>query len=71
MALQYADLIQKMTLEEKASLCSGHDFWHSEGVPRVGIPSVMLTDGPHGIRKRAEKTSEKGHSVLKLSLIHI
>ena len=65
MALQYADLIQKMTLEEKASLCSGHDFWHSEGVPRVGIPSVMLTDGPHGIRKRAEKTSEKGHSVLK------
>lgn len=31
------------------------DFWHSEGVPRVGIPSVMLTDGPHGIRKRAEK----------------
>ena len=36
MALQYADLIQKMTLEEKASLCSGHDFWHSEGVPRGG-----------------------------------
>lgn len=65
MALQYADTIRKMTLEEKASLCSGHDFWHSEGVPRVGIPSVMLTDGPHGIRKRAEKTSEKGHSMLK------
>lgn len=65
MALKYADTIQKMTLEEKASLCSGHDFWHSEGVPRVGIPSVMLTDGPHGIRKRSEKKSEKGNSVLK------
>lgn len=65
MALKYADLIAKMTLEEKASLCSGHDFWHSEGVDRVGIPSVMLTDGPHGIRKRAEKSSEKSHSVLK------
>lgn len=65
MTLKYADTIQKMTLEEKASLCSGHDFWHSEGVPRVGIPSVMLTDGPHGIRKRSEEKKEKGKSVLK------
>lgn len=65
MTLKYAEMIQKLTLEEKASLCSGHDFWHSEGVPRVGIPSVMLTDGPHGIRKRSENKSEKGKSVLK------
>ncbi len=65
MPLKYAETIQKMTLEEKASLCSGHDYWHSEGVPSAGIPSVMLTDGPHGIRKRAEKTSEKSHSILK------
>lgn len=65
MPLQYAETIQKMTLEEKASLCSGHDYWHSEGVPSAGIPSIMLTDGPHGIRKRAEKTSEQRHSILK------
>lgn len=65
MPLKYAETIQKMTLEEKASLCSGHDYWHSKGVPSAGIPSVMLTDGPHGIRKRAEKTSEKSHSILK------
>ena len=65
MPLKYAETIQKMTLEEKASLCSGHDYWHSEGVPSAGIPSIMLTDGPHGIRKRAEKTSEKSHSILK------
>lgn len=65
MPLKYAETIQKMTLEEKASLCSGHDYWHSEGVPSARIPSVMLTDGPHGIRKRAEKTSEKSHSILK------
>ena len=65
MPLKYAETFQKMTLEEKASLCSGHDYWHSEGVPSAGIPSIMLTDGPHGIRKRAEKTSEKRHSILK------
>ena len=36
MPLKYAETIQKMTLEEKASLCSGHDYWHSEGVPSAG-----------------------------------
>jgi len=46
------DLISKMTLEEKASLCSGKDFWHLEGLERLGIPSIMVTDGPHGLRKQ-------------------
>lgn len=41
-----------MTLEEKVSLLSGKDFWHTNGLERLGIPSVMLTDGPHGLRKQ-------------------
>jgi len=45
-------LIARMTLEEKASLCSGADVWHTKGVERLGIPSVMVTDGPHGLRKQ-------------------
>lgn len=45
-------LISEMTLEEKASLCSGRDFWHSQNVDRVGIPSAMMCDGPHGLRKQ-------------------
>ena len=46
------ELITKLTLEEKASLCSGKDFWHLEGIERLEIPSIMVTDGPHGLRKQ-------------------
>ena len=45
-------LIAQMTLEEKASLCSGADSWHTKAVERLGIPSSMMTDGPHGLRKQ-------------------
>ena len=46
-----ADLLSQMTLEEKASLCSGQDFWHLKGIGRLGLPSIMVADGPHGLRK--------------------
>ncbi|MEW4370541.1 glycoside hydrolase family 3 C-terminal domain-containing protein [Paenibacillus kandeliae] len=49
-----AELIRQLTLEEKASLCSGLDFWHTQPIERLGIPSVMMTDGPHGLRKQSE-----------------
>lgn len=38
-------LVSEMTLEEKAGMCSGLDFWHLKGVERLGIPSIMVTDG--------------------------
>ncbi|MGT2756167.1 glycoside hydrolase family 3 C-terminal domain-containing protein [Streptococcus ovuberis] len=46
------EIVSKMTLEEKAGLCSGADFWHLKGLERFGIPSVMVSDGPHGLRKQ-------------------
>lgn len=42
-----------MSLEEKASLCSGRDFWYTKAVERLGVPSILMTDGPHGLRKQA------------------
>ena len=59
MALKHADLIAKMTLEEKASMCDGLDYWHSQPVDRLGIKSVSLNDGPHGIRKKGDPDAAK------------
>lgn len=59
--MKYKDIIEKMTLEEKASLCSGSDMWHTKGVERVGIPSVMVTDGPHGLRKQGTEHQSQIH----------
>lgn len=53
-------LVSQMTLEEKASLCSGLDFWHTKPVERLGVPSVMVSDGPHGLRKQDEKADHLG-----------
>lgn len=54
MADRIRDLVGQMTLEEKASLGSGLDLWHTRPVERLGIPSIMLADGPHGLRKQTQ-----------------
>lgn len=51
-------LVAQMTREEKASLCSGADFWHIPGVERLGLAPVCLTDGPHGLRKEQKKETD-------------
>ncbi len=53
------ELIAKMTLEEKASLCSGANSWDTEKVDRVGLPKITMSDGPHGLR-RQEGYENKG-----------
>lgn len=53
-------IVSEMTLEEKAGLCSGLDFWHLKGIERLGVPSVMVSDGPHGLRKQDDKADHLG-----------
>lgn len=53
-------LIEELTLEEKAGLCSGLNFWHTKPVERLGIPSIMVTDGPHGLRKQKQGEDNLG-----------
>jgi len=60
MKLAHQDYIDAMTLEEKASLLSGANFWNTKPIERLDIPSIMLTDGPHGLRKQAGKADHLG-----------
>ncbi len=54
------EIISKLTLEEKAGLCSGGDFWHTKAVERLGVPALMMSDGPHGLRKQDETADNMG-----------
>jgi len=54
--------IKEMTLEEKASLCSGRDFWHTKAVKSRKIPEFEVSDGPHGLRRQTLKEDHTGSS---------
>lgn len=55
-----AGIVAAMTLAEKAALCVGRDFWRTTGVSRLGVPSIVMTDGPHGVRLQQGDTSQAG-----------
>lgn len=52
--------LKELTTEEKASLCSGADFWHTKAVERLHIPNIMVSDGPHGLRKQGDGCDNMG-----------
>ena len=60
MARKYQEILDKLTLKEKASLISGKDFWQTVNIDKVGIPSAFLSDGPHGVRRQAAAADHLG-----------
>ena len=58
--MELPDVMSQLTLSEKASLCSGADFWTTKAIARLSIPSIMMTDGPHGLRKQIASSDQLG-----------
>ena len=48
---KYLDILSKLTLDEKLSLLSGKTYWLTQEIDRLGVPSVWMSDGPHGVRR--------------------
>ena len=58
--MKYREIIEKLSIEEKAALMSGRDFWSTTEYAEKGVPSIFLADGPHGIRKQAAASDHLG-----------
>ena len=56
-------IISKMTLEEKAALCTGASSWSTTPVERLGIPTMIVSDGPHGVRRVADLNAISAQSL--------
>ncbi|MBQ6600712.1 MAG: glycoside hydrolase family 3 protein [Clostridia bacterium] len=51
---KYLDILSQLTLDEKLSLLSGKTYWLTQEIDRLGVPSVWMSDGPHGMRKEKQ-----------------
>lgn len=58
--MDFQQILSNMTLEDKISICTGSDFWHTKALPQYGIPAIMMSDGPHGLRCQAEEADMIG-----------
>ena len=55
------DVIAELTLEEKARMVMGSDFWHTTPVERLGVDRIRVADGPHGLRMQPDEADHVGH----------
>lgn len=54
------EILKELTIEEKACLCQGASFWMTKEIKEKGVPEIMVTDGPHGLRKQTGETDHLG-----------
>ncbi|MFU8793419.1 MAG: beta-glucosidase family protein [Acholeplasmataceae bacterium] len=60
MDLKVKNIVKQLTLDEKLKLITGKDFWHLQDIPAHGLQSIMVTDGPHGLRKQDGESDHLG-----------
>ena len=53
-------LVARMSVDEKASLMSGSTFWHLQPLAQYELPQIMVSDGPHGLRKQGNQADHMG-----------
>ncbi|MEG2016508.1 MAG: glycosyl hydrolase, partial [Oscillospiraceae bacterium] len=61
--MKYNKWISRLTIRERAQMLTGKDFWHLNGIKSLGLPSIMLTDGPHGLRKSKKDGNHGSYTV--------
>lgn len=66
--MDYEEIINQMSLEEKAQLCVGEDYWNSKEFEKYGIPKIKMSDGPYGLRVQKEKADNLGINQSEISI---
>ena len=66
MSLKYGEIIKQMSLEEKALMMSGKNTWETVDFEKYGIPSMAMSDGPHGLRRQAGAGDHLGLNALDM-----
>ena len=58
--MKHPDILKQLTLEQKVALLSGKDVWSTYAFPQAGVPSMVMSDGPHGLRRQLGRGDHLG-----------
>lgn len=58
--MNHPEILRRLTREQKVALLSGRDVWHTHAFPQAGVPGMLLSDGPHGVRRQTGRGDHLG-----------